>query len=208
WVSWSLSMVTGEEAGGRGELDERAEQLVRTGDHVAAATLVIETLGPELLGYLWVAVDRWGDADELFSAVCERIWRGLPSFRFDSSLRTWAFVIARNRVKTGLDRAKRRAPEPPLEGQLAALVAAVHSTTQIHLRSDTKVRLERLREALEPDDRQLLVLRVDRELPWRDIAEVMADGDDDLERVAARLRKRFERVKLRLREQLLAERSE
>lgn len=192
----------------RSTLDQRVAQLVESGDHVAAATLVIETLGPELLGYLWVAADSWGDADELFSRVCERIWRGLASFRFDSSLRTWAFVIARNRVKSGIERAKRRKPDVPLEGVLVALVAAVHSTTQIHLRSATKERLERLRETLEPDDRQLLVLRVDRELPWRDIAEVMADGDDDLERVASRLRKRFERVKLRLREQLLAQRSE
>jgi RNA polymerase sigma-70 factor (ECF subfamily) len=190
-------------------LDARVRRLADDGDTVAAATLVIETLGPELLGYLWVAAESWGDADELFSRVCERIWRGLPKFRFESSLRTWAFVIARHRVRTGIDRARRRQPEVPIAevGKLVELVAAVHSTTQIHMRSDTKQRLERLRETLEPDDRTLLVLRVDREMVWRDIAEVMADGDDDLDRVAARLRKRFERVKQRLREQLLAERS-
>lgn len=190
-------------------LDARVRRLVDEGDPAAAATLVIETLGPELLGYLWVAAESWGDADELFSRVCERIWRGLPKFRFESSLRTWCFVIARHRVRTGIDRARRRQPDVPISevNKLVELVAAVHSTTQIHLRTDTKQRLQMLRETLEPDDRTLLVLRVDREMVWRDIAEVMADGDDDLDRVAARLRKRFERVKQRLREQLIGERS-
>lgn len=190
-------------------LDTRVRRLLDAGDDASASTLVIETLGPELLGYLWVAAESWGDADELFSSVCERIWRGLPKFRFESSLRTWCFVIARHRVRTGIDKARRRQPDVPISelGKVVELVAAVHSTTQIHMRSVTKKRLEQLRALLEPDDRQLLVLRVDREMAWRDIAEVMADGDDDLDRVAARLRKRFERVKQRLREQLLDERS-
>ena len=50
--------------------------------------------------------------------------------------------------------------------------------------------------------RTLLVLRVDRRMPWRDIARVMADDGDDLERLSASLRKRFERVKERLRAHL------
>jgi hypothetical protein len=45
-------------------------------------------------------------------------------------------------------------------------------------------------------------LRVDRRMPWRDIARVMADDGDDLERLSASLRKRFERVKERLRAHL------
>lgn len=188
-------------------LEARVERLLAADDTAAAATLVIETLGPELLGYLWVAAESWGDADELFSRVCERIWRGLPKFRFESSLRTWAFVIARHRVRTGLERARKRKPDLPITEvqQLVDLVAQVHSTTQLHMRSDSKQRLERLRQALDPDDRTLLVLRVDREMAWRDIAEVMADGEQDLDRTAARLRKRFERVKQRLREQLLSD---
>ena len=62
-----------------------------------------------------------------------------------------------------------------------------------------------LREQLEPDDQMLLVLRVDRGMEFRDIAVALAEADapldaETLEREAARLRKRFERVKERLRE--------
>jgi RNA polymerase sigma-70 factor (ECF subfamily) len=66
-----------------------------------------------------------------------------------------------------------------------------------------------VREQLEPDDQMLLILRVDRQLEWRDLALVMSTRDhcptarlDDaaLDREAARLRKRFERVKAELKD--------
>jgi hypothetical protein len=50
-----------------------------------------------------------------------------------------------------------------------------------------------------------LILRVDRRLAWRDIAKIMAEGSEDAGDVAkltARLRKRFERIKERLRDEL------
>jgi RNA polymerase sigma-70 factor (ECF subfamily) len=89
----------------------------------------------------------------------------------------------------------------------AALTAQVRETTLVHLRTDVKDRVRALRARLAPDDQTLLVLRVDKDLGWRDIALVEL-GDDAptavLDRVAATLRKRFERVKQRLRE-LVAE---
>lgn len=47
----------------------------------------------------------------------------------------------------------------------------------------------------------LLILRVDRNMPWRDLALIMMEDSDAeagaaaVEREAARLRKRFERIK-------------
>ena len=64
-------------------------------------------------------------------------------------------------------------------------------------------------EALDPDDRLLLILRLDREMSWNDIADVYADereGDDgDRRRTAAKLRKRFERIKARVAELMRAD---
>ena len=59
-----------------------------------------------------------------------------------------------------------------------------------------------LREHLDPDDQALLVLRVDKDLPWRDISLVFLgpeSSEAELVRQAALLRKRFERVKTKLR---------
>jgi RNA polymerase sigma-70 factor (ECF subfamily) len=52
------------------------------------------------------------------------------------------------------------------------------------------------------EDQTLLVLRVDRNLAWRDIAQVILGEDarpSDLTRKSTALRKQFERVKDRLR---------
>ncbi|MGN6107017.1 MAG: sigma-70 family RNA polymerase sigma factor, partial [Kofleriaceae bacterium] len=84
-----------------------------------------------------------------------------------------------------------------------ALVAQVRETTLVHLRTAVKDRMRALRDQLEPDDRTLLILRVDRDLQWREIAQVLLGDQADaaeLDRHAATLRKRFERVKQRLRE--------
>lgn len=58
------------------------------------------------------------------------------------------------------------------------------------------------------DDRVLLVLRLDRQLPWEEIAEVML-GEENPTRAAltkesARLRKRFQLLKEKLPEQVVA----
>jgi RNA polymerase sigma-70 factor, ECF subfamily len=61
-----------------------------------------------------------------------------------------------------------------------------------------KDELRVLREQLDPEDHEILLLRLDRELPWRDIARILG-GDDQITVRAAALRKRFERTKERLR---------
>jgi RNA polymerase sigma-70 factor (ECF subfamily) len=61
------------------------------------------------------------------------------------------------------------------------------------MRTDVKQGVAKLRERLDPDDQTLLILRVDRDLSWREVADVMGLGEPAL-------RKRFERIKTRLRE--------
>ncbi|MEM6995561.1 MAG: sigma-70 family RNA polymerase sigma factor, partial [Myxococcota bacterium] len=173
-----------------------------------AATCALQGYGAEVLGFLHAVVPGAADADEAFSSLCEVVWARLPDFRFESSFRTWIYAVARN-----LAREQRRARQwrqrrfADLDGTSAAakLAARVRSTTAIHLRSQTKTRLQQIRDALPADERALLVLRLDREMPWADIARVLAPGDiaeHDLPRESARLRKHFERVKTKLAGQL------
>ncbi len=60
-----------------------------------------------------------------------------------------------------------------------------------------------LREQLEPFDRALLVLRVDRQLTWQDVAAVLKGDEKNVETSPGALRKRFERIKAKLREEAL-----
>ncbi len=170
-----------------------------------AATTALRRYGPELLGYLHAMAHTAADADELFSRLCEQLWKHLPTFRWESSVRTWAYVVARN-----LLRAEARAaagPRGKVEGlrdtHASRIAADVRSTTAIHLRTESKDALQRIRDRLDPDDRTLLILRVDRGMAWRDIAEVLhADEDIDPAKASAALRKRFERLKERLRREM------
>ena len=63
----------------------------------------------------------------------------------------------------------------------------------------------RLREDLPREEQEILVLRVDKQLAWDDLARVLWEGveppsDEELKRESVRLRKRFQTIKDRLRE--------
>ncbi|MGC4120633.1 MAG: sigma-70 family RNA polymerase sigma factor [Myxococcales bacterium] len=143
-------------------------------------------------------------AEDAFGEACEKIWAGLPSFRRESSFRTWAFVVMRRICFEHLrsPRARRQAPLSEA-GPLSGIAAQVRTATQPFLRTDVKDRLRALRESLSPEEQALLSLRIDRGLPWSEIAVILSDDDADAaerKKREAALRKKLERLKDRLRE--------
>jgi RNA polymerase sigma-70 factor (ECF subfamily) len=175
-------------------------------DPAAAVAALVKGYGPEIWTYL-AGVLRASDDDlgDVFAAFCEDVCRGLPRFRFASSVRTWAYVIARRAALRHLREARRRTRRFDGPAELEAIAAAVRSTTVEHLRTTNHERLASLRDGLDHDERTILILRVDRQLPWREIARVMADDDLDGEALRKReqvLRKKFEAIKRQLRDQI------
>ncbi|HEY0482018.1 MAG TPA: RNA polymerase sigma factor [Kofleriaceae bacterium] len=176
------------------------------GDMTGASSQLLTTLGPEILGYL---VGMHGDLDkanDVFSAFCERIWREMPDFQWRCSARTWAYVIVRrisiDHARSESRRTRRIQPISQLSGW-SEIAAQVRTQTMPFLQTGARDALRALRDRLPPEDRMLLVLRVDRELSWSDLAHVfLGDAAGDAARrkqEAARLRKRFQLVKDRLR---------
>jgi len=172
-----------------------------------AATLAIESYGPEILGYLVAVTRSESDASEAFAMFSEDLWRGLEKFRWESSLRTWSYTVARNAMHRMMRdphrRADRRVPlsQSP-EAQNVAL--RVRTRTLPYLRTEVKDRVAELRRELDPEDQTLFILRLNRKMSWNEIASIVG-GDrvlDEAERKreAARLRKRFERAKEILRD--------
>lgn len=177
-----------------------------SGNFVAATTEALRRYGPELLGFLLSFHEDYDVAGDAFAVFCERLWQTLPEFEWRCSLRTWCYRLARS-VAIDLQRGEARhgrqvglssAPE------VLALAERTRTETLSFLRTEKRTALERLRDELPEEDRTLLVLRVDRELEWREIALVLAGApretdEASLVREAARLRKRFQLVKDRLR---------
>ncbi len=181
-------------------IDAEAQRLAESGDLAGAATLLIRTYGPGVIGWLKALTETHEEADEVFAVVCERLWRALPNFSWPGKPRTWFYVVGRNAL---IDRRRKPWREVPLSAAVP-IAAVVRSTTAAHRKTGSKNRLAELREALEPEDRNLLILRIDRGMSWKEIAEVLAGGptsDEETRRTSARVRKQFERIKARLRAQ-------
>jgi RNA polymerase sigma-70 factor, ECF subfamily len=192
----------------RAELEREIRQHCERGDLQLAADLAVRRYGPEIFGFLVAFHRHRDDANEVFAAFTERLWRGLPAFEWHCSFRTWAYTIARNTSLTYGRQARRRAQlHPPLpEGsQLSALEQPLRSDTASYLQTQRKSRILALRESLPREDQELLVLRVDRKLAWNDLARVLLHMEEGqlltgelLKREAARLRKRFQIIKEQL----------
>lgn len=167
-----------------------------------AATQAIRVYGDEVLGYLAAVLGNEVDAGDAFSETCELLWRSLPTFRWECSLRTWLYTLARQSVGHVRRDPHRRRAVGLSEAGLTSAIAEVRTRTASFLRTENRDRVAALRASLAPDDQTLLILRINRGLAWRDIARVLA-GDDvadaELTRAAARIRKRFERLKDELR---------
>lgn len=184
----------------REQLERDVGDLLDAGKHAEATTRAIKGFGPEILGFLVGMTRREADAVDAFSIFCENLWKGLPSFRRECALRTWCYVVARRaaarqaRGQHGADRLS--------TGAMERIADSIATATLPLIRAQQHAAVMELREALEPEERMLLALRIDKELDWRDVARVMADEGlcgDEVDRRAASLRKRFERVKRKLR---------
>jgi RNA polymerase sigma-70 factor (ECF subfamily) len=169
-----------------------------SGELDAAASRALEAYGPELYGFLINLMGGEQDASDVFSQTAEDFWRGLSSFESRCSIRTWIYVLARN-AAARFRRSPWHRDAHGTDSRLDSLVADARSKTAPWLRTDVKDKWRALRDSLDPDDRALLVLRVDRELDWNDVARVMLSDAgataDEIERESARLRKRFHLLK-------------
>lgn len=192
---------------GASEVETELATMLRAGTHDRAATLALTHYGPELYGFL---VHLMGDehaANDVFAQASEDVWRGFAGFASQCSVRTWMYVVARHAASR-----YRRSPWNRGgrcgDSVLDTIVADARSRTAPWLRTEVKDKWRALREALDPDDRTLLVLRVDRDLEWTDVARVLLGGDEpspaELQREAARLRKRFQLLKDELRVKAIA----
>lgn len=178
------------------------------GDFKRATELVLESYGSELrafvLGQFRGQAARGEDA---YLDFCEDFWRAFPEFGWRCPVRAWCYKLARSAAarahKSPHERPGRRtaigdAPE------LETLVAEARTTTALYMQTSIKDRVRQLRAELSQDDRDLLTLRVDRKLSWREVAHALGNESEtateaELARLETALRQRFTDVKNRLR---------
>ncbi len=178
------------------DLEVRILSLLDAGDISGAATEAMRGLGPQVLGYLTAVLRDEDDAHDVFSQFAEDLWRGLPGFRRECAVRTWAFRLAWHAAARYARDPYRKRHRPILTTEASKLAEEVRSTMSTYAPGGRADKLMKLRESLDAEEQTLLILRVDKSMPWEDVAEVMrSDGEAPS---PAALRKRFERLKEKL----------
>jgi RNA polymerase sigma-70 factor (ECF subfamily) len=176
------------------ELEERVKQRAAA-DPAAAATEVLRALGPQVLRYLRSVLRDEALAGDAFSEFAEHLWRGLPAFRGEASLRGWVYRLAHHAALDVRDEAWRRRGRRFATGEASLIAAEVRTRTEVRVEQRRQA-LEKLREALTVEEQSLLALRIDQGMSWAEIAEVLGAEGTPID--PATLTKRFERLKERL----------
>jgi RNA polymerase sigma-70 factor, ECF subfamily len=177
------------------DVEARVTALLAEKEYRGAATEVIRGYGPRALGYLHRLLGNDADAADAFSMFAEQVWRGMPNFEGRSSVKTWAFKAAWSAAMKVRDDAWRRLREQLPSSAASHLADEVRTNTALRFES-LRQELEVLRAELTAEDQTLLALRLDQELTWEEVAEVLSIEGRLVD--PATLRKRYERIKGRL----------
>lgn len=187
------------------ELDAKVRAYIARGQADRATEKILREYGTELARYLRSQLASDADAQEAFSRMSEELWRSLARFDGRCSTRTWCYMLARHSAIY-----IRTLPRHQREQLVSSIPSVQQAATEMFSQSlvegdhQHEVYVE-AKEALDPDDRTLLVLRIDRNLAWREIAVVLlgeAASEAELAKKSAALRKQFERVKAELAKRL------
>ena len=128
--------------------------------------------------------------EDLFQEICLAIWKALPRFRGDASLRTFVFRIAHNR---GLSHGW-KASRLPVELEEPELVVDTAPSPEDKL--DRRRRQESLRTAIRQlplSSRQVLTMRLEG-LSYREISEVLGGTENNAMVRASRARGRLAEI--------------
>ncbi|RJP21659.1 MAG: sigma-70 family RNA polymerase sigma factor [Candidatus Abyssobacteria bacterium SURF_5] len=107
-------------------------------------------------------------AEEIAQEAFIRAYRGLGSFRREAGFTTWLYRITMNLCFNELNR-KKEISEPN------ATVTAFENASAVEnmVREERREWLERQIEALPVKQKSVLILRVFREMPFKDIARIV-----------------------------------
>lgn len=173
-----------------------------------AVAIALDAYGGEWFGYLVDSAKSKQDADEIYGRFSLDLVEGVADFRQKSTFRTWGYAVLRNArnqfYRKGNRRARRKKPLEEYD-ELSQIVDRTRTSTNEWKKTSVKDAFARLiRQELDPEDRDIVTLRVDRKLDWKEVARVMLEGSDPagdaIGRESRRVRKRFERAKEKIRD--------
>ncbi len=175
-------------------LEERIAAALGRKEFDQAATEALRGYGPEILRYALTLCRSPDDAKDVFAEFAERLWKALRKLQAPT-VRALAYRLVRNAAADFYSDAYRRRRITLPSSLGSRLAESIHRTTMASLKRHAD-RLARIRANLTPEEKTLLLLRLDHRLSWEEIADVL--GGEQPGPDAATLRKRFERLKAKI----------
>lgn len=136
-------------------------------------------------------------ADEFFQDIWQRVIAARAGWRPEAAFTTWLFRIAHNRLNDHWRSLKHRPPAPTDADERTAQVPDPHTPERTLSEFEQRRRLQMAMDELPEDQREVLVLRLERELTLEEIGEIMGVGR---ETVKSRLRYAMDKLRARLNE--------
>jgi DNA-directed RNA polymerase specialized sigma24 family protein len=181
------------------QVTRRVWALLWAHDEAGASREALRVYGAEVYGFLLGALDDPSNASSLYADVQKRVETEVGGLAALCSLRTWLYLLARRELR------ERRLQR----GQRGERTASFGRVASGERRASSSNAISTLRTSLTEEERELLILRVDRKFTWREIALTdLGERAVDPERIALAtraVRERIQAIILRVRQAAAAE---
>jgi len=174
--------------------DEQLMLSYGAGDAAAFELLYSRHRGP-LFRFMVHQVRDHATAEELYQDVWQRVITARQRYAPEAKFSTWLFQIAHNRL-TDHWRALQHRPPAPADAEERTAREVDPATPERELSAfEERRRLQRALEDLPEEQREVVLLRLEKELTLEEIGEITGVGR---ETVKSRLRYALDKLRLRL----------
>lgn len=143
------------------------------GGHMAAFEELYRRYEKRVFHYICTFLHDRAAADEALSDTMLAVWRGAGSFSHTSRISTWIFGIARHKALDAVRRNVRRQQDVELNAAANLAQPDTNPIDQIQ-RDEVAVLTKKAIDRLSQDHREILYLVFYEELPYEDIALLLA----------------------------------
>ncbi|WP_181952538.1 RNA polymerase sigma factor [Vulcaniibacterium gelatinicum] len=134
-------------------------------------------------------------ADELFQDIWQRVIAARRDWRPEARFSTWLYRIAHNRLADHWRAQRHRPPAPEDADERAARITDPDTPEHALSEFEQRRRLQLALDALPPEQREVLLLRLEQDLSLEEIGAITGVGR---ETVKSRLRYAMDKLRARL----------
>jgi RNA polymerase sigma-70 factor (ECF subfamily) len=167
----------------------------------AAFERLYERHRPGLYRYLQRQLRNTATADDLYQDVWQRVIASLRDWTPDARFATWLYRIAHNRLVDHWRALPYRPPAPADGEDRVARIPDADTPERTLSAFEERRLLQRALDSLPPDQREVLVLRLEQELTLEQIGEITGVGR---ETVKSRLRYAMDKLRAQLADPVVA----